>query len=95
MKERKPILEVGITALALLYGLSFLAFSKELKRQVRKEQEGICADCGGKPEKLQIHHIIPESMGGPDTRDNAVGLCPECHKKWDELAIKKKFYGKK
>jgi len=96
MKERlKPILEVGITALAL-YGLSFLAFSKELKEQVRREQKGICADCGTKPKKLEIHHIIPQSMGGADTRDNAVGLCPECHEKWDELAfLKKIFYGKK
>ena len=96
MKERlKPILEVGITAFAL-YGLSFLAFSEELKKQVRKEQKGICADCGGKPKKLQIHHIIPQSMGGSDTRDNAVGLCPECHDKWDMLAfLKGIFYEKK
>ena len=96
MKERlKPILEVGIIAFGL-YGLSFLAFSKELKERVRKEQKGICADCGTKPKKLEIHHIIPQSMGGADTRENAVGLCPECHEKWDELAfLKKIFYGKK
>jgi hypothetical protein len=38
MKERlKPILEVGIIALAL-YGLNFLAFSKELKEQVEKNK---------------------------------------------------------
>jgi cytochrome c553 len=95
MKERlKPILEVGITAFAL-YGLSFLAFSKELKQQVRKEQGGICADCGDKPKKLEIHHIIPQSMKGKDTRDNAVGLCSDCHEKWDALALFKGIFFKR
>jgi len=95
MKERlKPILEVGFTAFAL-YGLSFLAFSKELKKQVRKEQKGVCADCGEKPKKLEIHHIIPQSMGGSDTRDNAVGLCPNCHQEWDEKAKEGVFFKKK
>jgi len=95
MKEKLiPILEVGVGALAL-YGLSFLAFSHELKEQVRKEQKGICADCGEKPKKLTIHHIIPQSMGGKDTRDNAVGLCRQCHERWDELAFQGIFYGKK
>jgi len=73
-----------------------LAFSRGLKEKIRKEQKGICADCGKKPKKLEIHHIIPQSMEGPDTRDNAVGLCPECHDKWDALAfLKGIFYGKK
>jgi uncharacterized protein with PIN domain len=95
MKERlKPILEVGFTSLAL-YGLSFLAFSKELKRQVRKEQGGRCDWCGKKVKKLQIHHIIPQRMNGKDTRDNAVGLCEDCHRYWDELSFQGIFYGKK
>jgi ssDNA-binding Zn-finger/Zn-ribbon topoisomerase 1 len=95
-KERiTKIVEFGFTIFSL-YAISFLAFPKELKQQVRREQKGICADCGGKPKKLEIHHIIPQSMGGSDTRDNAVGLCPECHDKWDALAfLKGIFYGKK
>ena len=95
MKERlKPILEVGITAFAL-YGLSLLAFSEELKKQVRKEQGGRCDWCGKKVKKLQIHHIIPQSMGGSDTRENAVGLCEDCHRYWDKLSFQGIFYGKK
>ncbi len=95
MKEKLiPILEVGIKGLAL-YGISFLAFSKELKEQVRKEQGGICDWCGKKTKKLQIHHIIPQRMKGKDTRDNAVGLCGDCHRYWDELSFHGKFYGKK
>jgi uncharacterized protein with PIN domain len=95
MKERlKPILEIGITAFAL-YGLSFLAFSNELKEQVRKEQGGRCDWCGKKVKKLQIHHIIPQRMKGKDTRENAVGLCDDCHRYWDDLSFQGIFYGKK
>jgi hypothetical protein len=62
MERLKPILKVVITAFAL-YELSFLAFSKELKEQVRKEQGGRCDWCGEKVGKLlQIHHIIPQRM---------------------------------
>jgi len=29
---------------------------------------------------LEVHHIIPLSENGDDTVDNAVALCPNCHK---------------
>lgn len=94
--EREKLIksfEIGLTILGL-YGLSFLAFSKEVKEQVRREQKGICDWCGKKTNKLQIHHIIPQRMKGSDTRKNAVGLCPDCHRYWDELSFQKIFYGK-
>ena len=28
---------------------------------------------------LQVHHIIPEEDGGPDTEENAAPLCASCH----------------
>lgn len=28
---------------------------------------------------MQLHHIIPEAQGGPDTTDNCIPLCLECH----------------
>lgn len=30
---------------------------------------------------LEVHHIAPLSMGGPDTVENAQALCPNCHRK--------------
>ena len=30
---------------------------------------------------LECHHIEPLSRGGPDTIDNTVALCPNCHRK--------------
>lgn len=29
---------------------------------------------------LEVHHLIPMSEGGPDTPDNVVALCPNCHR---------------
>jgi len=57
---------------------------------VRRRAGGICEDC--KQEApfinkftnepyLEIHHIIPLSEGGDDTPENAVALCPNCHRK--------------
>jgi 5-methylcytosine-specific restriction endonuclease McrA len=28
---------------------------------------------------LHVHHIVPRSMGGPDSLDNAITVCDLCH----------------
>ncbi len=55
---------------------------------VLERTEGVCESCdepapflrrrGGGPY-LEVHHVVPLSEGGPDTVDNAVGICPNCH----------------
>ena len=30
---------------------------------------------------LEVHHVVPIAEGGPDTIDNAVALCPNCHRR--------------
>ena len=30
---------------------------------------------------LEAHHQVPLAQGGEDTVDNAVALCPNCHRK--------------
>ncbi len=49
---------------------------------------GVCELCGftapffndaGLPF-LEVHHVFPLAAGGPDTVDNAVALCPNCHR---------------
>jgi len=34
---------------------------------------------GGEPY-LEVHHVRPLSEGGPDTTDNVVACCPNCHR---------------
>lgn len=29
---------------------------------------------------LEVHHVVPLALGGPDTTTNAVALCPNCHR---------------
>jgi len=56
---------------------------------VLRRAKGHCEGCGrpapflrrsnGKPY-LEVHHIEPLSAGGEDTIENAVALCPNCHR---------------
>lgn len=65
--------------------------SLSVKETVRIEQDNICADCGVKVRKLEIHHRVPRCQGGTSERCNLIGLCGEknndCHEKWDRLAL--------
>ena len=56
---------------------------------IRRNTKGVCELCrntapfaklNGQPF-LEIHHIKWLSQGGEDTINNAVGLCPNCHRK--------------
>lgn len=56
---------------------------------IRNEAAGICEACGdpapfvrgdGVPY-LEVHHMRPLSEGGPDTVDNAIAGCPNCHRR--------------
>lgn len=29
---------------------------------------------------LEVHHVVPLSVGGEDTLDNVISLCPNCHR---------------
>lgn len=78
-------------SMPLLLDVCFHAFSKEIKKQVREEQGGICAVSGQKA-RLEIHHRVPQCKGGSDRKENAVGLAGEkspidVHEKFDRLAI--------
>lgn len=60
-----------------------------VSEHVKRRTKGICdlcsmpapfADKKGKPY-LESHHVVWLANGGEDTIENAVGLCPNCHKK--------------
>lgn len=64
-----------------------------VKKCVKRRAAGICELCGkpapfynkkGEPY-LECHHIIPIADKGPDEVDNAVALCPNCHRKMHYL----------
>jgi len=58
-----------------------------VKAWILQQSNGICELCGNNsPFKisgipyLEVHHVIPLSILGPDTIYNCVALCPNCHK---------------
>jgi HNH endonuclease len=51
--------------------------------------EGICESCkkpapfirqSDRTPYLEVHHKVPLSIGGEDTVENAIALCPNCHR---------------
>ena|GEM_PF-6572874 len=38
-----------------------------------------CEKCNTEYPFLEQHHIVPQSIGGPDITSNIINLCPNCH----------------
>lgn len=60
----------------------------KVKAWVLHNSGGTCELCGRQgpfvgtdgSRFLELHHVVPLSEGGPDTTENAVALCPNCHR---------------
>ena len=74
---------LGVEALGLLG----LAFSRLLKQKIKEEQNFRCDKCGKKTKYLQVHHRVPQCLGGTDTRPNGVALCASDHVEADNEAL--------
>ena len=66
-----------------------MAFSESLKKKVRRRAHFCCCLC--KSLGVEVHHIIPQEEGGPETEDNAAPLCPTCHETYGANLQKRKF----
>lgn len=66
-----------------------MAFSEQLKLRVRKMAHFQCCLCHSLG--VEIHHIVPQAEGGPDSEDNAAPLCPSCHETYGANPVKRKF----
>lgn len=56
-----------------------MPFSDALKNSVKQRCHFTCCWCRDNRNKVEVHHIIPQAEGGPDTEDNAAPLCSNCH----------------
>ena len=56
----------------------FGSINNRWKREHRKWKGTICVRCGS-TENLELDHIVPCSLGGQSTRDNAQTLCKTCN----------------
>lgn len=59
-----------------------------VKAWILQEAEGSCEACGepgpfvtpSGERFLEVHHLVPLAEGGTDTPENAVAVCPNCHR---------------
>jgi len=56
-----------------------MPFSEKIKKEVREKSRHCCVFCKKFFLSTEVHHIIPEAYGGPDTIENAVLLCRNHH----------------
>jgi 5-methylcytosine-specific restriction protein A len=73
------------------YLVTTTAYSRnaDVIAEVLNQAKGICQGCNnpapflrrinGVPY-LEVHHRVPLAMGGEDTVENAIALCPNCHR---------------
>jgi hypothetical protein len=66
-----------------------LPFTERLKLSVKREAHFSCCLCHSLG--VEVHHIIPQEEGGPDSKDNAAPLCPSCHETYGANPQKRKF----
>ena len=65
-----------------------MAFSEDIINKVKELADFRCCRC--KHISFEVHHIIPQKDGGPDTLDNAAPLCPNCHTDFGDNLRKRK-----
>src|SRR4051794_30145964 len=66
-----------------------MPFSEALKLDVKRRADFRCCLCHALG--IEIHHIIPQEVGGPDVEVNAAPLCPSCHEAYGANPTKRKF----
>jgi hypothetical protein len=66
-----------------------MPFSESVRRIIQRKAHFRCCLCH--ELEVEIHHILPQAEGGPDTEDNAAPLCPSCHERYGANPQKRKF----
>jgi hypothetical protein len=86
MRERLPRLG-NLPEKAALVRNAFIR-SRVLVAYALRRSDGRCEACGKEPFRrfkggevyLEVHHIVALAMGGFDSEENVMALCPECHR---------------
>ena len=81
------------------YAKGELYQQENFKQAAKARDKYTCQCCGKKNCRLEVHHLLPRSIGGSDKLANLITLCTDCHhlahsSEEQLLAFQKKF-GKK
>lgn len=55
--------------------------------RAKVNREGQCRVCGRATPYLEAAHVVPRSIGGRQSADSIIPLCPEDHRLYDSLQI--------
>ena len=91
-KKRRERLKTAPKKPRVVYNLSS-SFKRnpDVVAEVLELAEGVCGKCEAKAPfikksndepYLEVHHIDQLANGGDDTVENAIALCPNCHREW-------------
>lgn len=79
--QNKPMSSRRIQQILTEYFPEFCILSTQSSaKKTSITESSRCAKCGIK-EKLLLHQMIPESIGGDNSDENLVVLCESCHQK--------------
>jgi SOS-response transcriptional repressor LexA len=65
-----------------------MAFSEQIRLEVRRKSAFCCCRCH--EIGIDVHHIVPQSLGGSDDIENAAPLCQNCHDRFGDSVQKRK-----
>lgn len=69
------------------------------KQAAKARDDYKCQCCGKRDCRLEVHHLLPRSMGGSDKLANLVTLCSDCHNlahsTEEQLLVFQKKFGRK
>ena len=59
--------------------MSIQLIDRRLRDLVLRSYDYSCCICSAKDITLDLHHIIPRRLGGPNTFENLIPVCKTCH----------------
>jgi len=65
-----------------------MPFPESVKKEAKQRGNYRCVVCFAL--WVEVHHIVPESEGGPDTLENAAPLCASCHQQFGDNPMLRK-----
>ena len=81
------------------YAKGELYQQENFKQAARVRDNHTCQYCGKKNCRLEVHHLLPRSMGGSNKLENLITLCSNCHhlahSSDEQLVAFQKKFGKK
>lgn len=81
---KKPVWNKGKT---YVFKKGSYVNTKSWSIAMRKMFGDKCMRCGWQESTCDVHHIIPQEENGPNTLENGIILCPNCHRLADNNLI--------